>query len=248
MKREKILDVEKFITYLASGKELKIDRTVRKRFREYSNVAMIVSGFQTNDENTSIKPPSREGISLSPKMKAIAKRLKISEETMIDEIIKEKNNIYQLNKKKIREGKGTTYLWNLKKFSASRLENRLIRDYATTEGRRQITYKEGIKRKQISRASDLGKAIRHKGLATWGDYDSSKITFGYNKEATLKLYEDFEDFYKKKNKGEKPPSPPPIIDAIYDIYYDGKKTEIKVQISEVKTNKGEILKKSILLV
>lgn len=245
MRGSKNLEVERFVNYLASSKDLKFSKTALRRFKKEVDIKHIVEGFQTYDESTSKLPPSRRGIKLSSKDQKIADRIGISKQTMIDEVIKEKYNVFMENKKIMRNVE-SPILSDFKKFSARNLEKKLEYKYATlkddkqllTRLRRQITLKEGIKKKDISRSSEIGKAIRGKDLASWKDYDSKKITYIYDSEATQKLYEKYEDSYRRSHNGEKPPSPPPKIDAIYKIYYDGLDTDLKCQISEEGKNKN----------
>lgn len=241
MRGSKNLEVERFVNYLASSNDLKFSKTALRRFKKEVDIKHIVEGFQTYDESTSKLPPSRRGIKLSSKDQKIADRLGISKQTMIDEVIKEKYNVFMENKKIMRSVE-SPILSDFKKFSSKALEKKLEYKFASTSERRKMTISEGIKKKDISRSSEIGKAIREKDLASWSDYDSKKLTYIYDSEATQMLYQKYEESYRRSHNGEKPPSPPPKIDAIYKIYYDGLDTNLKCQISE------EGKKKNITLV
>lgn len=241
MRGSKNLEVERFVNYLAFSKDLKFSKTALRRFKKEIDIKHIVEGFQTYDESTSKLPPSRRGIKLSSKDQKIADRLGISKQTMIDEVIKEKYNVFMENKKIMRDTVNPI-LSDFKRFSSKTLEKKLEYKFASTSERRKMTISEGIKKKDISRSSEIGKAIREKDFASWSNYDSKKISYVYDSEATQALYQKYEESYRRTHNGEKPPSPPPKIDAIYKIYYDGLDTNLECQISE------EGKKKNITLV
>lgn len=220
------IEVEKFVNYLASSEDLKFSKTALRRFKKEATIKHIVEGFQTYDESTSKLPPSRRGIKLASKDKKIAERLGLSQQTMIDEIIKEKYEIFQANKKIIRENINPM-LSDFKRFSSKKLEQKLAYKYASTKGKQQMTYKKDF---NFSRNSKLGKALRDTGIPYRG-FDKDKITLGYNQELSNKLYENNMLQYTKK--GEKPPSPPPIKEAIYDVWYDGVDTGIKIKTTDI---------------
>lgn len=218
-------EIDLFVDYLSRGKDLTISTATKKMLKQEVDIKQIVKGFITYDKNTS-KKPYREGISLSNRAKKLAEDLKIDESTLIDEIISEKYEVFLKNKKILREKEGVM-LSDLEKFNLNKVRKKIEYESASTSGRQQITLKEGL---NISRNSKLGKKLRKYGIPYQG-YEKDKIAFGYNKDLTNKLYEDIRISYAKK--GEKPPSPNPIKEAIYDVYYNGVNTGIKIQITEI---------------
>ena len=224
------VEVEKFVNYLASSDDLKFSKTALKRFKKEPDIRHIVEGFQTYDESTSKLPPSRRGIKLSSKEQKIAEKLGISKNTMIDEIIKEKYEIFKANKD-IMKHTINPMLSDFKRFSSKKLERKLEYKYANTKDRRQISIKEGLKTSSYNRNSKIGKVIRNKGLVEYRKYNNDAVRFIYDSEATQKLLKSIETAYKMKH-GEKPPSPPLVVEAIYKVYYENEDTGISVRISD----------------
>lgn len=219
-------EVEKFVNYLASSKDLIFSKTALRRFKKEATINHIVEGFQTYDESTSKLPPSRRGIKLASKDKKIAERLGLSNQTMIDEIIKEKFEVFKANKK-IMKNTISPNLSDFKKFSSKKLEQKLAYKYASTKQKQQMSYKKGL---NFNRNSRLGKALRDKGIP-YKTFDKDKITLGFNQQLSDELYEMNVMEYVKK--GQKPPSPIPIKEAIYDIWYDGVDTGIKIKTTDI---------------
>lgn len=233
--KEKNIEVEKFVDYLASSDDLKFSKPAMRRFKKEYDIKHIVEGFETPDPNTSKLPPSRRGISLSAKDKKIAERLGLSNKTMVEEIIKEKYEIFKANKEIMRKTINPM-LSDFKKFSSTKLEKKLEYKYASTSKKRQITLKEGLKKTKYNKNSKVGRKIIRDNFVSYEDYDYKLVQFVYDAEATQNLYNALEQAYRMTHN-DKPPSPPIQVDSIYKVYYGAEETKVKVVISDTKGKK-----------
>lgn len=237
MRESKKSEVERFVDYLSSSKDLIFSKSAKARFKREVNIKHIIEGvgnywddksktYKQYDKKTSKLPPSLNGVKLSSKERKIAKRLGLSAETMKREIINEKYEVF-LENKKIMKSTISPNLSDFRKFSSKKLEQKLAYKYASTKKKQQMSYKKGL---NFNRNSRLGKALRDKGIS-YKTFDKDKITLGYNQPLSDELYEL--NVWEYVKKGQKPPSPIPIKEAVYDIWYDGVDTGIKIKTTDI---------------